>query len=342
MHDLDLLVPSALVDPGLAAELLRDRALPSLQRILAFAAATNPPRPSDDASLTTWQGWVFAHRADVEPARVNVAELAAMACGLAPATGRYLAEPAHFTIAKDHLRLDDPRALAITLPEARALAASIAPVLAEAGWRLDPIEPATLAHWPMTTMAGSPLVAPSIERAIGDNVAAWQPRSGRGDDAALDWRRCVNEIQMSWFDHPVNAAREAAGRPTINTLWLSGNGAPRAPLPAYAAVDSGLPLLAALPIEPDATRTLMTFDDFMQPARAEDWSGWREALEPFERSLARLLQRQSAGTIGIVTLVLCGRDEARAFTLASRDRMRFWRGWGRAPSLVDTFCERVR
>jgi hypothetical protein len=46
----------------------------------------------------------------------------------------------------------------------------------------------------------------------------------RGDHAKA-WRRWLSEIQMLLHEHPVNAARDAAGRAPVTGLWLSGGGA---------------------------------------------------------------------------------------------------------------------
>ena len=348
MHDLEFLVPFALVDPGLAADLLRDRPLPHLARILARATKPADIALAEHAPLTAWQTWVF--RGDAGRAapgdEINVAELWAMACGIAPAPAgrRWLAEPAHFQVARDHLRLDDPRGLGVTIAEARALADAIEPVLSESGWHLEPIEPATLTHWLLRRDDDLDLSGAAIDRAIGDNVAAWQPRSraplnGRSDDAALDWRRCSNEIQMLWFGHPVNQMREERGLPAINTLWLSGNGAPRSLLPHYRAVDSSLPLLAALPVEPDATRALESFDRFIAAARDQDWSGWRVQLDALDARIGALLDEQRGDVIGKLTIVLCGRDRIRSLCVAARDFGKFWRGWSAGPSIAELFAE---
>ena len=353
MHHLDLLVPSALVDRTLTHELLRDQALPHVARVLARADKAEDIVLAEHAPLTPWQSWVFATRAASHaPADINLAELWAMACGIAPASkrGRWLAEPAHFVIARDHLRLADPHGLAITIAEARALADAIEPVLSESGWRLEPIEPATLTHWLLHRDDGLDLSGAAIERAIGDNVAAWQPRANHAsgdaskvgsDAAALDWRRCSNEIQMLWFGHPVNEAREERGLPSINTLWLSGNGAPPSSLPHYRAIDSSLPLLAALPVEPDATRALESFDGFIDAARFEDWSGWRVQLAALDARIGVLLDDQRRHAIGELTIVFCGRECIRSLGIVSRDLGKFWRGWGAAPSLADFFADCV-
>lgn len=36
------------------------------------------------------------------------------------------------------------------------------------------------------------------------------------------WRRVLNQIQMLWYEHPVNVARERAGLLPVNALWLAG------------------------------------------------------------------------------------------------------------------------
>lgn len=358
MHDLEFLVPSALVDPALATDLLRDRPLPHLSRVLAHAAKPEDTVLAEHAPLTPWQWWVFGGRGDMRDAskpgdEINLAELWATACGIAPAPNRrrWLAEPAHFVIARDHLRLADPHGLGVTIAEARALARAIEPVLSESGWHLDPIEPATLTHWLLHRDDDLELSGAAIERAIGDNVAAWQPRpravAGHvdkvegtiGHDAALDWRRCSNEIQMLWFGHPVNQAREEQGLPAINTLWLSGNGAPRSLLPHYRAVDSSLPLLASVPVEPDAARALESFDGFIVAARDQNWSGWRVELDALDARIAALVDDQRSGAIGKLTIVLCGSDRIRSLGVAARDLGKFWRGWGAGPSLVEFFAE---
>ena len=345
MVDLDLLVPSSLVDPDIAPDVLRDQVMPTFARVVAHASRSVVFEPPAPASLTTWQAWLFGERAGRPVDATNIAELWAAAQGVPvdAAGGRYLLEPAHFQVANDHLRLDDPGLLAIDAAEARALAAVAQSILADAGWRLEPIASPT--HWFARRADGGPLAGAAIDHAIGENVAAWQPRNvdaaagaapdnaPASADAALAWRRCVNEIQMLWFGHPVNEAREARGQSTINTLWLSGNGGPPAPLPRYASVTSGLPLLAALPADPAADRRLETFDGFVDRARREDWGGWREQLAVLDARLDGIVREQAAGTTGVATLVLCGRDRARVVTLEPRDLGKRWRGWfGKAPS----------
>ena len=176
------------------------------------------------------------------------------------------------------------------------------------------------------------LSAASMERAIGDNVAHWQPRGA--DDAALAWRRCINEIQMAWFDHPVNAARAAAGKATINTLWAvrQRHAAQRAA--ALRRDRLRHPVARGIAVAPDAPRVLESFDGFIGPARHEDWSGWREQLGLLDARLTAHHARQAQGTIDGITLMLCGDASTKIVTLNRGDTRKFWRGWSKQPSLA--------
>src|SRR5690606_18290880 len=69
-------------------------------------------------------------------------------------------------------------------------------------------------------------------------------------------------LQMLWFDHPVNQAREARGLRPINSLWLYGGAAPSALAPA-----------ATVP-----QQSLRVFRDLLGPALVQDWGSWLQAL----------------------------------------------------------------
>jgi hypothetical protein len=72
-----------------------------------------------------------------------------------------------------------------------------------------------------------------LDEALGRNVRKVMP-IGKG---RIKWPAALTEIQMLLGTHEVNAAREAAGRPVINSIWLWGGGERPAMLAApYAAV----------------------------------------------------------------------------------------------------------
>ncbi len=57
-----------------------------------------------------------------------------------------------------------------------------------------------------------------------------------GPDAAR-LRAFLTELQMLWYEHPVNLARREAGRPEANALWLWGGGRLPAESPAVGPVE---------------------------------------------------------------------------------------------------------
>jgi hypothetical protein len=80
---------------------------------------------------------------------------------------------------------------------------------------------------------------------------------------------------MRLHEHPVNAAREAEGRPAVNSFWLSGCGVRRAEAANDAELDERLSV----------------------PALAEDWPAWGAAFDELDTMLASRAPTQ---------LTLCG------------------------------------
>lgn len=146
--------------------------------------------------------------------------------------------PAHVHIGLDQARLSDPSALALREDESRELARVAAPLFEQEGFALNAPAPQA---WFLEGEPGLQLVTRSWAMAAGRNVDAYLPA---GPDARR-WRRLLTEIQMSWFNHPVNLERETRGDPPVNMLWIDGHAAGRLP-PRALTVLSADPALAGL------------------------------------------------------------------------------------------------
>jgi hypothetical protein len=59
-----------------------------------------------------------------------------------------------------------------------------------------------------------------LEQAVGQALEEAMPAGAE----AGRWRRLLNEVQMLFFQLPVNQAREGRGELTVNGLWFSGPG----------------------------------------------------------------------------------------------------------------------
>ena len=130
-------------------------------------------------------------------------------------------EPIHIHAARDHLVLTSTQILDIKASEADALFESVKDVFAE----MSSITHRSKPHkWFIESSALQTLSTVSTAQAEGRNIDHWMPSDTSQEGVARQWRKWQNEIQMIWFNHPVNEARQAEGMLSINSVWISGNG----------------------------------------------------------------------------------------------------------------------
>ncbi|HTP97750.1 MAG TPA: hypothetical protein VMN56_00405 [Casimicrobiaceae bacterium] len=166
--------------------------------------------------------------------------------------------------------------------------------------------------WFVTALEHVPVDADPIE-----SNEPIHPRLPRGRHGAT-WRRWLSEMQMLLHAHPVNAAREAAGRAPVTGIWISGGGfAPRdlrlAPIEVYAAagragdVARGLAALAGLRTNalPSSLEAADRDALFVLPAAIDAAAFARDWLDPGVAALER-------GALSGVTLLVAGTAHLRA------------------------------
>jgi hypothetical protein len=96
------------------------------------------------------------------------------------------------------------------------------------------------------------LAGASPLRASGRNIEIWLPHEAHSGERSRAWMKLQNEVQMAWFEHPVNEAREARGLPAVNSIWFHAQGAaqpvrsPFARVFSYAAATRGLAMTAGV------------------------------------------------------------------------------------------------
>jgi len=130
-------------------------------------------------------------------------------------------EPVHIHAARDHLVLTSTQILDIQASEADALFDSVKDVFAE----MSTVTHRSMPHkWFIESTALESLSTVSTAQAEGRNIDHWMPSDTSLEGVARQWRKWQNEIQMIWFNHPVNEARQAEGMLSINSVWISGNG----------------------------------------------------------------------------------------------------------------------
>ncbi len=250
--------------------------------------------------------------------------------GLNPDDGLWLrADPVSLTFYQDQLVLLGPDRLAVRADEAQALIAHLkrhfeaeglalhAPVAQR--WYLRLGDGAALPHTdPLDAVEGRP-----VDRHLP-----------RGPVAAV-WRRRMNEIQMLLHDHPVNRAREAAGKWPINSVWFWGGGRHLPlPPPPFTQLAAGHSLAHALaqaagmrwtaPDRLDALRDGEAAMVILELPEADDAGSLAQALRQLEAGWFRpALGRLRRGAIRSLQLDCTGASPAsRALTPLSV--YRFW------------------
>ena len=196
--------------------------------------------------------------------------------------------PVHWRVGSDGVHLADPDDLALSAADSQALFEAVQPLFTSEGFTL--VWGAPL-RWYAAHPSLQGLASASIERAIGRNIERWLPRQPE----AKRLRRLQNEGQMLLHDHPLNAAREAAGALALNSFWLSGCG----------------------PAQPQGASDAQLDERLRGPALQGDWAGWSEAWRALDADAIAPLQAAAARGEP-VRLTLCG--ERSAVELAPRPR----------------------
>lgn len=324
---LDLLLPD-LLHPGL------DVRMPALERWLARGTAST--RPQGDAQSLLAQAFAL-------PSPPPVALVTLAARGPAPEGEWLFADPVHLEVRQDAVALHDAGTLGVTTDEARALAATLGEHFAQDGLELRVESPE---RWYARVPEGESPVAVPLAEARGRNLFGLLPKgAGR-----INWASALTEAQMLLATHPVNAEREANGRPAVNGVWFWGAGLrPASVAKPYARVHSsddfarGLAALASVRSLPEprgwsevdvpaaGESVLVHVIEAMEPVRRGDREAHARVLadldarwfEPLAEALARF---------GTVNLLLPRARDTLAVTLAARDR---WKLFARARPLSD-------
>lgn len=337
-----LLLPGALLPAPIAREVLRAAPNPPFARWLAGAA--RPTRATlvetealSHAAHLAWLWRAFAQRGGVP---VTAPYTWAAAGGPTLATEVWRARPCHLALSRDHLLLNSLDAAPPTADEIAARSPALRAAAAEAGFQLQELD----GHWFLTRKTPWDVAVRPWESQLGATVG---PESATGP-AALAWRKLLNEVQMAWHVADLDAAREAAGQPSINGVWVDGGGrwerlppsSFRSLLADSAAVRgwglaAGLPSTQVRPVQDDWPAVsdpeypgdrLAVLDDLAQAHRDDDWGAWLAALPALEARIERLATSALAQGAGEVRLVATGREQAACLSITAPG-WRFWRRW---------------
>ncbi len=330
-----LLVPDLLAPADFLGAVLRDLALPGLQRLLGHARVRSAERAGPPFQRSTPAArWLFAQAGVVAAFDDDAPWAAVLAAhdGIAlDARAIAVARPSRFRLARDHVVLDatdlDDPAAARRFELAREWLGDIeAEVAASGRWWLR-------GEWLARLHTSDPA------RALGRNVDRWLPvdresgtrEAGTAASASRRWRRLHTELQMAWF-------AESGEDAPVNALWLHGVSQPlvRTVDPAFDAIVSGArdarwsafaawcarpAITATSAIALESSAPLVVLDDLAPCVVAGDGHAFRETLERLDRDWFTPLADQRRS----LDLVACGETAWRRYDCTPR-RLRFGRG----------------
>lgn len=306
---MHLLIPFASCLSDACAAVLTDLSLPNLGRLLAVLTASARDEgdeyslsPPHERSLAAAHGWPVAG-----DGCLPFAAPAAAADGLAVGDRAWgLVTPTHWHVGRDHVSLVDPAALALTDEESRTALAAVSGLFDSEGFQ---VAWGAAMRWYVAHDSLVELPTASLDRVIGRNVEIWMPTGGNSQSRLI--RRLQSEVQLLMYPHPINDLREQAGRPTLNSFWLSGCG--------------------RLPENGSGAEPVEVADGLRAPLLTEDWASWAEAWRALDSgALAGCLAEAERG--GAVSLTLCGERSAQRLDSAPRS---LWQKIGRRWSTSD-------
>jgi hypothetical protein len=278
--------------------------------------------------------WLAAAFALAEPAPVAAIALAAEG---EPAGGAWLrADPVHVRIDREKTSLHAAAVLEIERDEADALLETLQRHFASDGFEFRAPAPD---RWYVRVPTGEVPDTMPLDEALGRNVQKVMP-NGKG---RIKWPSALTEIQMLFAAHEVNAARESAGRPIINSIWLWGGGerpgslaVPYASMRADDAFARGLGTLSGARVRgsPTALRDLtatsaadwvLAMSDAPQRAiQRGSAPEWIEAVSGLDRAWFEGLG-DTLANFGTVRIVLPSSTGTLVATLTGASRWRILR-----------------
>ncbi len=329
---LHIVVPGLLWPKDSINEITHGLRLPALATLLGRGRSERLPA----LPLEHWLGNAFGVLAGEKP----FGALRLLGEGLDSRKDAWLcADPVHLRFSRDTLVVGGAAELGLAQAEADQLATELNAQLGAFGELIAPHPQ----RWYLRLKRPAQLATHALSTVTGRTIEPFLPQ---GDDAR-EWRRFINEAQVLLHNHPVNATREAEGRPTANSLWLWGAGAlppgavaPAAHVHAGHALALGLAKLAGVtaspvPAQPEdaVPQSLTLLEGLGEAAQSLDAQAWRAGLADMEaRWFAPLLAALQARRISGIRLTALGDEATFDVTMGAND---MWKRWRRPKSLPD-------
>jgi hypothetical protein len=328
-----LIVPDLILAAEFMKEICAGLALPALDTLLGKGDTKSHAVESYEAWLCTIHG--VEKQQDWPLAPITLA-----ADGGAVGADYWLrADPVHLRAERGQLTLSASSALELSLVDAGALTQALTAHFSGDGVVFQAVRPH---RWYVRFAAAPRLQNVALAQAIGRNIDSLLPSGADGKRFV----RLFNETQMVLFSHPLNEVREAAGLPTVNSVWFWGGGnLPGSFRKAFGKIwateevacsfgqVSGTPTEALpetgaawLSSATPAIQCGLVLDQLRGCAQQGDLYRWRETLQRLESNwFAPLLAALKEGKIKRLTLTAFGEDRMHEVSMPRGALWRFWR-----------------
>jgi len=326
MKKVHIVIHDLFLPELLAAYACADLRVPALEKLLARGYS----EPLGIDSLEAWLCGKFG----VEG--MAIAPLTLLADGVQPGAAYWLrADPVGISMQREQTIMQSN--ISINMEEATQLCASLNAHFAADGLRFIAPHPQ---RWYLQLAQSPAMETHALPHVAGAEMHAYLPF---GDDA-LRWHSVLNEIQMLFYEHAVNQAREQRGEAAINGVWLWGGGKHQAELhKPYARVlgDSelamafaqaaGLPVLSRIDPTPpswadEQDDLLLVCERLRGAMQSADIGKWRKAVHLLEKNYAEiLLDMLATGEVAQITLDVLSDNASRRFTVTRASLWKIWR-----------------
>ena len=325
MKNIHLVIPDLFLPQQLAAYASGDLLLPALEKLLARAQLV----PLKVDTLEAWLCEYFGVDG------VAIAPLTLQADGVQPGDAYWMrADPVGISMQREQMVLQSD--LALSGEESAQLCASLNAHFADDGLRFAAPHPQ---RWYLRLDKAPALQTYPLPQAVGADMHAHLPV---GEDA-LHWHSVFNEIQMLFYEHAVNQAREQRGEIPVNAVWLWGGGKlskvllhPFARVAGDSELSKAFAQAAGIPVwnrtDPmpagwaaESGDLLLVWEGLRSALQKADIGKWRDAVQQFEKNYAEpLLAALAAGFVEQVTVDVLSDGASRRFTIT---RASLWKLW---------------
>jgi len=341
MRNVDIVILDLFLPQEVSVGACADLSVPVLEKMLVRAKPVSLPlKVGSTGMLEEWLCRAFgvACQAD-EP----IAPITLMADGMQPGPGYWLrADPVHLQMQRTQLILhpDEP----LNANEAAQLCTSLNTHFAAEGLRFFSPNPQ---RWYLQMEGVPDIVTRPLAQVAGRNVQSYLPKGQN----ALRWHKVFNEVQMLFYEHAVNQAREARGDLPINSIWLWGGGhaveqlaRPYSKVCGDSFLAGAFAQAAGIPhqimtddlihgVDDNEGDVLIVWEGLRRPFQQGDLHAWRDSVQRLEQSyITPLWEALRNGGIKQLSLnVLNAGSIAQRFVLT---RSAVWKPWRLSKSLT--------